>query len=86
MMDIFSDFSSLQLNRNKFIFVGFGLSTEEASRCAEHLATPIGALPVWYLGLLLEDKRLRVQDWQPVLEKVEAKLGGWQARILSRGG
>ena len=33
MMDIFSDFSRLQLNRVKFIFVGSGLSTE-ASRCA----------------------------------------------------
>ena len=26
------------------------------------------------------------QDWQPVLKKVEARLGGWRARMLSRGG
>ena len=47
MMDIFSDFSGLQLNRAKCIFVGFGLST----RCARLLATPIRTLLVWYLGL-----------------------------------
>ena len=46
MMDIFSDFLGLQLNRAKFIFLGFGLSTEEESRCARHLVTPIGKLPV----------------------------------------
>ena len=77
MMDIFSDFSRLQLNRAKSTFVGFRLSTEEASRCAKLLATPIGTLPVRYLGLPLADKKLRLQDWQPVLEKVEARLGGW---------
>ena len=86
MMDIFSDFSGLQLNRANYIFVGFGLSTKEVSRCAEHLATPIEALPVWYLSLLLADIRLRVQDWQPLLEKVDARLGSWRAHMHSRGG
>ena len=46
MIDFFSDFSRLLLNRAKSIFMGFGLSTEEASRCAGHLATPIRTLPV----------------------------------------
>ena len=85
MMDIFFDSSGLQLNRAKSIFLGFELSTEEASRCARLLATPIGTLLVRYLGLSLADRRLRLQDWQPVLEKVEARLGGWWARMLSRG-
>ena len=46
MMDIFYDFSGLQLNRAKYIFVGFGLSIEEALRCVRLLVTPIGILPV----------------------------------------
>ena len=62
MMDIFFYFSGLQLNRAKSIFVGLGLSTEEASRCTRLLATPIGTLLVQYLDLPLADKRLRVQD------------------------
>ena len=32
------------------------------------------------------DHRLRIRDWQPVMEKVETRLGGWRARFLSRGG
>ena len=50
------------------------------------LATPIGVLPIRYLGVPLVDRRLRIQEWQPVFEKVETRLGGWRARLLSRGG
>ena len=86
MMDIFTDFSGLQLNRAKFSFVGFGLATEEIRRCAEIVATPIETLPIRYLGLPLTDRRLRNLDWQPVVEKVEKRLGGWRGRLLISGG
>ena len=86
MLDIFSDFSGLRLNRAKSSFIGFGLPSEELAGCAQILATPIGALPIRYLGVPLVDRRLRIREWQPVLEKVETPLGGWRARFLSRGG
>ena len=85
MMDVFTDLSSLQLNRAKSTVVGFGLSAEELSRCAEILASPIGTLPLRYLGLPLTDRRLRTQDWQSMMEKVESRLGGWRGRLFSRG-
>ena len=77
MMDIFSDFSGLHLNRAKSSFIGFGLSSEELVGCARILATPIGALPIRYLGVPLVDRRLYIRDWQSVLDKVETRLGGW---------
>ena len=86
MMDIFSDFSSLRLNRAKSTFIGFGLSAEEMASCSRILTTPIGELPIRYLGVPLADRRLRIRNWQPVLEKVETRLGGWRARLLLRGG
>ena len=86
MMYIFSDFSGLKLNREKSSFIGFGLSPDELTRCSRILATPIGTLSIRYLGLPLVDRRLRTQDWQPVLEKVESRLAGWRARLLSPGG
>ena len=46
MMDIFTDFSGLQLNRAKSSFVGFGLAIAELRRSAEILATPIETLPI----------------------------------------
>ena len=54
--------------------------------CSRILTTPIGELPIRYLGVPLADRRLRIRDWQPVLEKVETRLGGWRARLLSQGG
>ena len=54
--------------------------------CARILATPIGALSIRYLGVPQVDRRLYIRDWQPVLDKVETRLGGWRARFLSRGG
>ena len=54
--------------------------------CSQILATPIGVLPIRYLGVPLVDRRLRIQDWQPIFKKVEKRLGGWRARLMSRGG
>ena len=81
----FLDFSGLRLNRAKSTFVGFGLSEEEMSGCSQILAMPIGVLPIRRLAMLV-DRRLRIQDWQHVFDKVETRLGGWRARLLSRGG
>ena len=86
MMNIFSDFSGLRLNRAKSSFIGFGLKDEEMTGCSRILSTPIGVLPIQYLGVPLADRRLRIRDWQPVLDKVETRLGGWRARLLSCGG
>ena len=66
--------------------MGFGLATEELQRCAEILATPIETIPIRYLGLPLTNHRLKTKDWQPVVEKVEKRLGGWRGRLLFRGG
>ena len=86
VMNIFSDFSGLRLNRAKSSFIDFGLSPEEMTGCSRLLATQINTLPIRYLGVPLVDRRLRTLDWQPVLEKVESQLEGWWARLLSRGG
>ena len=86
MLDIFSDFSGLQVNRGKSSVVGIGLSLEELDRVSAMLATPVALLPFRYLGLPIAEGRLHTCDWQPILAKIEARLGGWQAQVLSRGG
>ena len=58
LLDIFSDFSGLSLKRAKSTLVGIGLPPEELSRCSQILATPIGSLPLRYLGLPLPHGRL----------------------------
>ena len=54
--------------------------------CAGKLEAPIRMLPIQYLGVPLIERRLRAADWPPVLDTVDTRLRGWQARLLSCGG
>ena len=51
LMDLFVDFSDLQINHVKSAFVGFGLPQEKELQSSKALGTPIGSLLVQYLGL-----------------------------------
>ena len=86
IMDIYSDFSGLLLNRAKLTVVGICMSPEVLAQVSEILSTPVASLPIHYLGIPLTEGRMCNVDWQPVTAKIEAQLGGWQARLLSRGG
>ena len=77
MLDIFSDFSGLQLNRSKSSVVGIGLASEELARVYVVLATPVASFLIRYLGLPLAEGRLRAREWQSEMAKIEARLGGW---------
>ena len=52
LLDLFSDFSGVQINHMKSAFLGFGLIQDEELQCSKALGTPIGSLPLWYLVLL----------------------------------
>ena len=85
MMDIFSDFSGLRLNRAKSTVVGIGLPPEMLAQISEILSAPVASLPIRYLGIPLTAGHMRNVEWQPVTAKIDARLEGWHARLLSRG-
>ena len=86
LLDVFADCSGLRLNRKKSEFTGVGISQDEESQCSRALGTPMGTLPIRYLGLPLSTGQLRGADWQSVVGKVEQRLEGWKAKVLSKGG
>ena len=45
ILDLFADFSGLQINRAKSTFVGFGVTQDECLPCSEALGMPRGSLP-----------------------------------------
>nr|XP_016462067.1 PREDICTED: uncharacterized protein LOC107785308 [Nicotiana tabacum] len=45
-----------------------------------------GSLPTTYLGLPLGASHKDTTVWNPVIERVEKRLAGWQKRYLSKGG
>ena len=86
LLNVFADCSGLHINRAKSEFVTFGLSREEELQCSRALMTPVGSLPMKYLGLPLSTGKIRKAEWQPVVDKVERRLAGWKERVLSKGG
>ena len=54
LLNLFADFLGLEINRTKLALVGFGLTHEAVLQCSEALGTPIGNLPMRYLGLPLK--------------------------------
>ena len=84
MVDIFSDFSGLHLNRAKSTVVGIGLPPEMIAQISEILFTPIASLPISYLGIPLTAGRMRSAEWQLVTAKIDARLEGWHARQIER--
>jgi hypothetical protein len=53
---------------------------------ADILSCRIGALPMSYLGMPLGASFKAVGVWNPIIEKVERRLAGWQKLYLSKGG
>ena len=45
-----------------------------------------GNLPVRYLGLPLLTKRMTVNDYMPLVEKIRKRMKSWTGRFLSYGG
>ena len=71
LLNNFANFSGLQINRVKLVFVGFSLTNEEGLQSLETLGTPIESLPMRYLGPPLKKGRMSI------IEKVEKRLEGW---------
>lgn len=49
-------------------------------------ACPVKEFPILYLGAPLSISKLRRQDFQPILDKMDRKLAVWRAGMLSRDG
>ena len=86
LMDVFADCSGLRINRANSEFIGFGMSRDEEDQCLRALGTPLGTLPIRYLGLPLSTGQICGADWQSVVGKVEQRLEGWKTKVLSKGG
>uniref|UniRef100_A0A2N9HPD9 Reverse transcriptase zinc-binding domain-containing protein n=1 Tax=Fagus sylvatica TaxID=28930 RepID=A0A2N9HPD9_FAGSY len=53
---------------------------------ADILCCRIGQLPLNYLGMPLGSSFKALSIWNPIIEKMERRLAGWQRLYLSKGG
>ncbi|XP_010534653.1 PREDICTED: uncharacterized protein LOC104810153 [Tarenaya hassleriana] len=79
----FSGYSGLHLNMAKTeIFLG-GMTQQEASDLSASLGIQVGTLPVRYLEVPLSHSRMSKSDYQPLLDRIKAKLTSWTTKKLS---
>lgn len=78
--------AGLKINTNKTELYYLGPNRSRANRLANILGCRVGSLPFRYLGLPLHIKSLRREDWVPIVRRVEARIEGWKAKLLSYGG
>lgn len=84
-LDDFAGWSGLQMNREKTTLFHAGLSTSENAAVSGY-GFPIGNLPVRYLGLPLMSRKLRINEYAPLLDKISFKFRAWAVKSLSFAG
>jgi hypothetical protein len=62
-----------------------GEAKERAQRYSEIFTCPTVELPMKYLGMLVDEKKLAVSQWLRVEEKFAKKITGWKGNILLIG-
>ncbi|KAL0650745.1 hypothetical protein Bca4012_093436 [Brassica carinata] len=89
VLRIFKEFEScsgLRISLEKSTLYTAGISDSIKEDILASFPFSTGSLPVRYLGLPLLTKRMTVNDYLPLVEKVRKKMSSWRGRLLSHAG
>lgn len=84
-LDDFGSWSGLKMNRSKTELFTSGLDEDE-SRSIASFGFNVGSLPVRYLGLPLMNRKLRISDYELLLQKLINRFRSWAIKTLSFAG
>lgn len=84
-LDDFASWSGLRVNKDKSQLFNAGLDMVETNAAAAY-GFPIGTLPIRYLGLPLMSRKLRIAEYDPLLEKISTRFRSWVNKSLSFAG
>ncbi|KAL0293113.1 UNVERIFIED_CONTAM: hypothetical protein Sangu_3245900 [Sesamum angustifolium] len=82
----FAALSGLKVNPAKSQIIFSRAVQQERQQILDYLGFQEGSLPVKYLGIPLTSSRLTIADCRPLIDKVDARLAGWNNQILSYAG
>ncbi|KAL1224690.1 putative ribonuclease H protein [Cardamine amara subsp. amara] len=89
ILQVFKDFaatSCLKISLEKSTLFMAGVSDGIKDDILECFPFDSDSLPVRYLGLPLLTKKMTVQDYTPLIEKIRSRISCWTARYLSFAG
>jgi len=81
----FSDSTGLHVNFSKSFLVPINMSSSRAQHLANTFGCHLGSMPFTYLGLPLGTTKPSVQDFSPLLNRIERRMSGF-SRLLSYDG
>lgn len=82
----FQEISGLAISPQKSSLFSAGLTPEETFDLVATSGIPQGFLPMTYLGLPLNTKKLSLVNCEPLLQKIKSKLSSWTTKYLSFAG
>jgi hypothetical protein len=85
ILNTFASSTGLKVNFSKSMIVPINVSTEKTKILAGTLGCQIGSLPFTYLGLPLGTTKPRIEEFAPLLDRVERKLSACST-LLSYSG
>jgi hypothetical protein len=77
--------SGLKINFHKSKIFYLGEAKECINIYADIFTCPVGNLPMKYLGVPIDNKKISKSLWCPMIEKMDKRLAGWKGRFLSLG-
>ncbi|CAL1380141.1 unnamed protein product [Linum trigynum] len=86
ILDIFYTVSGLKCNPTKSEVFCAGIDAETKGQITMRTGFVVGALPVRYLGVPLIAGKLNTADCAALVEKITARIKGWNVRALSYAG
>jgi hypothetical protein len=78
--------SGLRINYHKSEVVAFGVDENCKTMIANTLNCKKGRLPMMYLGFPINDKKLKMEAFMGIVDKMRKKLQPWKGRNLTWGG
>jgi hypothetical protein len=82
---LFEQMSGLKINFLKSEVYCLEKCKDEARIYEEIFTCRSGELPLKYLGVPIDKKKLLNSHWKPAEEKMEKKLGCWQGKMMDIG-
>ena len=85
ILRIFEQLSGLKINFHKNEVYCLGDAADRSDVYSNIFTCNVADLPMKYLGMPIDEKRLAVSQWGPIDEKFIKKLAGWKGKLLSAG-